>query len=105
SSASWRAHCPVGCGTRRAGGFLRNRRNQRDGQGRRRFRFHGDRLMLGALIFVAIAGLAWFAGLRGRNTVLVLAVPWLSVVLLKSQMPEAWLARQFGGDIRHWLLI
>ncbi|RJE85417.1 HesA/MoeB/ThiF family protein [Paracoccus onubensis] len=61
--------------------------------------------MLGILIFVAIAGLAWFAGLRGRDAVLALAVPWLSVVLLKSQMPEAWLARQFGGDIRHWLVI
>lgn len=61
--------------------------------------------MLAALIFVAVTGIAWFAGLRGKDTVLAFAVPWMGVLLLKLQMPDAWLTRQFGGDIRHWLVI
>lgn len=61
--------------------------------------------MPGLLFFAAAAAVAWFAGLRGRGMFASLAVPWVVVLLLKAQMPDLWITRQFGGDARHWLLI
>ena len=61
--------------------------------------------MLVILFFAGVAAIAWLAGLRGRDILASLAIPWAAVVLLKWQMPDLWLTRQFGGDVRHWLLI